>query len=292
MTFLPIFLVLVSAFLHAGWNLLAHTRRDQQTLFLRVSILVGLLGAGPALLAEWRGPAFPPAVWGLLLLTGAFQGLYFFGLTRGYRSGDFTVVYPVARALPVLALALVDVARGHPPSLVGWAGMILVSVGCFVVPLDSLRGFTLSRYWNRTMLWVLLIAAGTVGYSTVDKIALEMLPQGPVFAARYSIWEAATTVPPLWLLLRWSGEPPALERGLAGWKWPAIAAIFIFGGYWLVLWAYQLSPYASYIVAMRQFSIVLGVALGARLFREPAGRLRLSAAMVIAVGIVCIVVGA
>jgi hypothetical protein len=33
---------------------------------------------------------------------------------QGYKSGDFTVVYPVARALPVLVLAFVDWGRGEP----------------------------------------------------------------------------------------------------------------------------------------------------------------------------------
>jgi uncharacterized membrane protein len=52
-----------------------------------------------------------------------------------------------------------------------------------------------------------------------------------------------------------------------------------------VLWAYQLSWQTSYVVALRQFSVVLGVAAGAVIFKEAAQRARLTGAVVIAVGV-------
>ena len=67
-----------------------------------------------------------------------------------------------------------------------------------------------------------------------------------------------------------------------------MGAIGVFGAYWLVLWSYQLSPQASYVVALRQFSIVIGVVIGTFLFREEAPILRISASVMIAIGIACI----
>ena len=29
---------------------------------------------------------------------------------------------------------------------------------------------------------------------------------------------------------------------IASWKWPIAYAIFVFGSYWLMVWAYQMSP--------------------------------------------------
>jgi drug/metabolite transporter (DMT)-like permease len=96
------------------------------------------------------------------------------------------------------------------------------------------------------------------------------------------------TLPFLWLAFKLAmrGGNSVSEDG--GWKWAALAALFIFGAYWLVLWAYQLSPYASYISALRQFSIVIGVVAAAVILHEPARGLRIGAALVIASGIVCI----
>lgn len=292
MTPLPFLLIGISAFVHAGWNLLAHSRRSDATLFLRATIVTGIIGILPALAAEWLGPAFPLQVWGLLALTGIFQALYYLGLTMGYRSGDFTVIYPLARALPVLFLAFIDMARGRMPAPLGWLGMGLVFAGCALVPLESLRVVSFARYRNRAFIWVLVTALGTVGYTTIDKIAAEALPPGPASAARYAIFEAIASIPYLWLALRLAGERIGAAHGIREWRWAAFAGVFITGAYFLVLWAYQLSPFASYISALRQFSIVIGVAAAALLFHEPARGLRIGAALVIAVGIVCITVAA
>ena len=287
MTLLPILLIGFSSIMHAGWNLLAHSQRADGALFLRVTLITGLVGLIPAAVLELQGPAFAMQVWLLLIITGIFQALYYLGLTMGYRSGDFTLVYPLARALPVLFLAVVDLARGRTPTALGWLGMALVSVGCALTPLESLRSVSWAQYRKPVMVWVLVTALGTLGYTTIDKIAAELLPTGPVSAARYGVLESLFTVPYLWLALRLGHQRLSQSNG-NGWKWAAVAAFFIFSAYWLVLWAYQLSPYASYISALRQFSIVIGVVAAAILLHEPARGMRIGAAVVITAGILCI----
>jgi drug/metabolite transporter (DMT)-like permease len=87
------------------------------------------------------------------------------------------------------------------------------------------------------------------------------------------------------------GRPGLGQASLASWRWSAIAAIGVFGAYWLILWSYQLAFHASYVVALRQLSIVIGVALGAWFLREAAPLLRLSAACLIVAGVAGIVLG-
>lgn len=287
MTLLPILLIGLSSIMHAGWNLLAHSQRADGALFLRVTLITGLVGLIPAVVMELQGPAFAMQVWLLLAITGIFQALYYLGLTMGYRSGDFTLVYPLARALPVLFLAVVDLARGRMPTALGWLGMALVMAGCALAPLESLRGVSWAQYRKPVMVWVLVTALGTLGYTTIDKIAAELLPAGPVSAARYGVLESLFTAPYLWLALRLGHQRLSQSDG-KGWKWAAVAAFFIFTAYWLILWAYQLSPYASYISALRQFSIVIGVVTAAIILHEPARGMRIGAAVVITAGILCI----
>jgi uncharacterized membrane protein len=55
-----------------------------------------------------------------------------------------------------------------------------------------------------------------------------------------------------------------------------------------MLWAYQLSAIASYLVGLRQVSIVIGVVLAIWIFHEPALKLRISAACLITAGVICI----
>lgn len=256
---------------------------------LRILLVITAVGLGPVLVVEFLGSRFPVEVWGYLILTSVFQACYYLGLNKGYQSGDFTVVYPVARALPVLLVAVADVALGNAPSSVAWLGMILVSLGCIAMPLESMRDFAVACYYNRTTIWILVTALSTIGYTLVDNAAAELLEPGPWAAARYGIFEFAATALFFWLILKGLHQPTGDSRGWQGWKWPIVGALAVFGAYWLVLWSYQLVVQASYVVALRQFSIVVGVAIGTFLFREPARALRISASLMIALGVACIV---
>lgn len=289
MALLTLALVFLSAIIHASWNLVVRSRGANQML-LRVPLLIALFGLGPALWMEWRGAHFSLFVWGMLILTSIFQGFYYLGLVRGYEQGDFTLVYPIVRALPVLFIAIFDAIRGNQPTLLAWLGMTLVSLGCLVIPHTSLRKLHWGVYRNRTMVWVLLAAFGTVGYSAIDKLAAEAMTPGAVTAAHYYIYESALTFLMLWMMLRWQGRPTGLAQLRTDWRWSSLAAFGVFTSYWLILWAYQITAQASYIVAMRQISIVIGAIVGTLLFQEPARHLRISAAAMITFGVILIAV--
>ncbi len=277
-------IVFVSAVLHASWNLAAHSHRSNRAFFLQLSMAGAAIGALPALVLTLTRPPVPPEVWGLLAVTGGCQALYYFGLTMGYRHGEFSVVYPVARALPVLILALIDLARGRAPTPAGWLGLLIVFAGCMLAPQVSLRGFSLRRYWNRATVWIAVTALGMVGYTTLDKLAAERMPAGPLSALHYGALEYIVVLPYLWAMLRVS-ERGAGAIQLDRWKWPALAAAFMVTAYWLVLWAYQLAPQSSYVVALRQMSLVIGTVAAVALFREPGAKLRIAAAALITAGV-------
>ena len=287
MPLLPLIIVLISTFMHAGWNLLAREQRGRD-IFLPLLLFISGLGLVPALLTEWLTAPILPTVWFYLLVTGVFQAIYYLGLLQGYKNGDFTVVYPVARALPVLILALVDWGRGQPPSLWGWFGMVLISVGCVLIPLQSWRDFAWARYGNVIMAWVLLAASGTVGYTLVDRAAAELMREGWDTAVRYATFEFISTFLLYWLMLRLLRYPTWQIPERTVWGRAVLAGLFMFGAYALVLWAYQLVTHVSYVVALRQFSIVLGVIAGAILFHEPAPRWRISMASLIVAGVILI----
>ena len=287
---LVILLVLLSTILHASWNLILGSRRDTFTM-LRTGLVIALVGGGPVLFLEVWQPAFSWTVWGLLIITGLFQTAYALGLTKGYQSGRFTVVYPIARALPILVVACVDVIQGHWPTGLAWAGMVLVLAGCLLVPLESPRSLRLSTYWNPAMFWVGVTAAGTIGYTVADDLAAQNMAAGADIAARYGVVELALAALFFGLVLKAMGLPTGDALGWSSWRWAVLGAVGIFGAYWLILWSYQLTTQTSYVVALRQFSIVLGVAIGVFLFKEPAPKVRVGAALMIAAGIAGISIG-
>lgn len=74
------------------------------------------------------------------------------------------------------------------------------------------------------------------------------------------------------------------------WDKPALAALLNFGAYWLVLWAYQLSRRAGYVVAFRQFGIIIAVLVAFAVFREQGKSVRLTGTLLITAGLALIAI--
>ena len=273
--------------MHAGWNLLARFNHSERAFYFKMLLITLIVGLIPAVWSEIKTQSMTTTAWWCVLGSGIFAAFYLFFLARAYESSDFTVVYPVARALPVIFIAFIDVARGRPLTLFGWLGILLVASGCILVPQQSFHDIRIRNYFTKATLWMLLAALGTVGYTFLDKIAAEVVKQGPATAARYGYFYFAISFFPYILFLKFLPAEKA-RQDPKDWKLAVPAAIFGFGAYWLILWAYQLSPYASYIVAFRQFSIVIGAVLAFIIFKEKGIAVRMSGAMLIVAGLVLI----
>jgi len=287
MTFLAMVLVFLSTFMHAGWNLLARKYRSEEVFFGKMLALTALIGLVPTIWSEIAAQSITPKAWLCVLGSGFFCGLYFRFLARSYGSADFTTVYPLARALPVLLVGAGDVLRGMPPTFAGWIGLLLIFAGCILSPAYSFKVPSVRLYFTKANLMILATALSTVGYTLLDKMASEVIIQGPATAARYGyifLAIAFVTYSVSFRIYNIKGEGKALI------SWPVLllAACFNFGAYWLVLWAYQLSQHASYVLSFRQFSIVIGVIIAFAVYKESFRLVRLTAVSLITAGLLLI----
>lgn len=275
--------------MHAGWNLLARYARSEGEFYKKMLIITLITGFLPAVISEFRTGSMTQLAWICVIGSGTSAAFYLFGLAKAFSQSDFTIVYPVARALPVLFIAFIDVLRGRYLSIFGWIGICLVVIGTILVPQHKFGDFRAKNYFNIALFWMIVAALGTVGYTTLDKIAAEVVQTGPDTAARYGYFYFAISFFPYLLLMR-TIDFPAENKRQTGWLLPVMGAILGFSAYWLILWAYQLSPYASYIVAFRQFSIVIGAILAFLIYKEKGFAVRISGAMMISAGLVLIAV--
>ncbi|HEY3998564.1 MAG TPA: hypothetical protein VGO93_06845 [Candidatus Xenobia bacterium] len=259
-------LLLASALLHAVWNLMAKTERIAPVFFLQVALVIAVLGAGPAAWGVVHG-ALPGQAATWMVAAAMLKALYLLALTLAYREGDFSVVYPVAKGLTVLLLAFVDVWRGRIPY---GPGIALVVAGCMAVS---------GRAPQR---WLTLTALAGAAYLACDKVAAEHLALGPGATATYGVCQFAVLAVCYRLLVR-QPVPPFSDRT---WKTAGGAALLVFTSHWLAVWASQLTPYASYVAAVRHVSIVIGVALSAVVLREAAPVRRLAASAAILMGVI------
>lgn len=274
-------LVLISVCLHAGWNLLGK-RRAPSLAFFTLAIAGGGLALLPLL---WLGPLpwyLPTAFWPLLLASGLCQMLYMGGLAWAYARGEVSVLYPLARALPVVLVPLVTVGLLGSRELTtpDWLGIALILAGALCLPLTNWRAFTLRTYLTPALGFALLAAVGTVGYSVLDKQALDiMTASGHTHLSAglgYMVLQALATL--VWALPMILALPAERRLLPSLWKTQRPAALLtglmITATYGLVLVAMALTREVSYIVAIRQLSIPLGVLIGVLWLKEGAPPLK------------------
>lgn len=303
MTPLAAALILTSACLHAGWNLVSK-RRNPSLAYFAVSAVAAAVVAAP-LLVLYRAalPRVPGAVWGLVAATGVAQAVYFAGLAGAYRRGDMSLAYPLARALPVVLVAAVSVllGRGSAIAPAALAGMALITAGCIILPHRSWRGLSRQAYRDAVYLMALLAAVGTTAYTVIDDTALRHLrgaiaPLPPTAATLLFIGLQAVSTA---LLLgaatallpgeraRWQ----ALRRSRAQWSAAALTGVVIMVAYGLVLAAMAYVSDVSYVAAFRQVSIPLGAVLGLTVQGEAAYRPKLAGIAVVTLGLLLVALG-
>jgi len=280
MTLTAAILILVSAAMHAGWNLCTKREHPSAAFFLAANAAAAALLAPVALRFGCAVPLFPIRVWGLIAVTGFSLACYYAALAGAYRNGDMSLAYPLARALPAVIVALITIARGQADQITlrAGAGIVLIVTGALVLPLRRMTELRLANYANSACILALLAALGTVGYSLADDAALRSLRTTPGMPLKttqvtllYTFFEAVAAT--IWLALfvaAGQGERRALRRILRERKAPAaLTGAAIYGTYALILVAMAFVKNVSYVVAFRQLSILFGTVLGVFFLQEP-----------------------
>ncbi len=300
MSTVAIVLVTISAFVHAFWNLLGK-RQNSSVAFFFIASAFGALCFSPILLVYRAAfSAIPAQVWLWVGLTSLFELVYYVGLAGAYRYGDLSVAYPLLRALPVILVAIITAAYslGKTLSGLGVIGILLVAVGCLLLPIRSFRRANPAKPMLACWLMVGLAALGTTGYTLVDNQALVNLQTAPgmglsrVQIAFFYLALSSITITlamGIYTVILPSGRSELARTWQAGRRMSFITGLLILGTYGLVLAAMEYSTNVSYIAAFRQLSIPLGAALGIVVQREPLYPLKAASIAIIVGGLVMIV---
>lgn len=302
MTPFALLLVGLSAFLHAFWNFLSQRRDPSATFFLLASVIASLSYL-PVLFIFREGLSLiPTAVWGWIAVTGAVQAVYYICLAAAYRSGDLSHAYPLARALPVVLVAMVSVllGRGRQIEPLAYLGFATVTAGCLLLPLPTLRGFDLRPYRQTWVVFALLAALCITAYTLIDDQALRSLRSLPGeglstlgWALLYGELETISLTGFLLVfVLAWPRERQVLlHASRPAWARAALMGFIITATYALVLVAMGYVSNVSYVFAFRQLSIPIGAALGMLVRREPAYPPKLVGIGLVVAGLVLVSVG-
>jgi len=287
-TLFALALVLTAAFLHASWNFLAKRVAGQLPFIFVVCLFSTVFWA--------------PFAIGVLLIQQPEMGVqqfagiggsailhlaYFSLLQRGYRIGDFSVVYPLARSTgPALSSVGAIIFFGERPSMLAGAGMVLIIIGMFTLSVrgDQPVSKTLSATW--VVRYGLLTGVFIALYTLWDARSVRLLGVSPI------VLDWGSNLGRVILLSPFAGK--WWDECLVHWREHRVevAAVAILGtfAYILVLAAMKFTP-VSYVAPVRETSILIGTFMGMRFLSEGGGTRRIIAALMMVAGVVALALG-
>src|SRR5258706_3003976 len=131
MTIAALILILAAAVIHATWNLLNKQASGHATFTWLVALLSAIFYAPVTItiIEIWQLKIGFVEV-GMMAGSAVLHTIYFVLLNQGYRIGDLSLVYPVARGTgPLLSTVAAILFLGERPSLIAVVGALLIIGG-------------------------------------------------------------------------------------------------------------------------------------------------------------------
>lgn len=279
-------LVALAAFAHATWNFLAKRAAQNEHLIWFSSVTEALaLAPVAAWILRTAWTRLGVTALACLLATGILHVLYTESLLRGYRTGDLTLVYPLARGSgPLLAFVGAVVLLRERPTTLAIAGALLISLGILLASggLAALKRDT----HHAGLIWGLTTGFIIACYTLVDGYSVKVLLVAPLLVeyAGNLFRTVVLTASACKQRARLKGEYACCWREATG------IALLTPAGYVLVLFAMRLAP-ISRVAPVREMSMMVGMYLGARFLGEGQMARRVTASALIVLGVAALALG-
>jgi uncharacterized membrane protein len=287
---LAIILVLLSALIHVGWNLVTKSSASPLAFSLLKGTILMLLAV--FILPVIPLGSIPMDVWAYVAFSGVIHTVYILSLSTAYETGDMSYVYPIARSAPAFVPIAAFLVLGEMISLRGCLGIAIVVTCVLLIQLRGEASSELKRLLaslkQRDSRWAFTTLASVVAYTLVDKAGMVTFSgvteitlgmHGPIFFMLETVvcyllfWTYIVCWRKLSIGLIWKNEWP---RAVA-------AAIGTMASYSLILHVMQ-TEIVSYIVTLRQSSVLMAIVIGSIALKEPYGRHRFIAAIGMLIG--------
>ena len=279
-------LVLSAAFIHASWNYLLK-RSGGGTAFVWCFATLSALIYAPlaAGIVWWQQPPLGWVPLAIMIASSFIHTVYYMLLDRGYRAGDLSLVYPLARgSAPLITMLGAVVLLQENPSGLAVVGALLIATGAVTLTgnFQSLKKAGSLPAVGFALLTACMIAS----YSVVDKIAVGIYLIPPL------LQDWATNLGRVFIMTPMAMRQRAQIREVWRRSRNDIIGVAVLCplSYILVLTAMVFTP-VSYVAPAREISILVAAILGTQLLAEGDAKRRLFAAAAMVVGIICLAVG-
>lgn len=288
MTAFALPLIILSAIMHASWNLLAKRAKTTGTVLVFLFAVVETVFYFPLVIMAINQLRVGTLSWGavaFMLGSGLLHTLYFWLLSKGYSVGDLSIVYPIARGTgPLLSTIGAIFLFAERPTGIVLTGTVVICLGVIILtgdPRSLMKSVALPG-----IIYGVLTGFVVATYTLWDAYAMNQAAIAPL------MFQGGLSVIRMFILL-----PFMLNRGdevRKAWqidKWHIIGiAILSSLAYLIILFVLGFAP-VSYVAPMRTLSILIGVLMGANLLKEENMQQRVIAAGAIVIGVILLNIG-
>lgn len=250
-------IVLAAALLHATWNALVKGGSDKAAAMAAVVIGQGLFGlVGIALYPLPAQQSLPYLLAGVALHLG-YQEF----LIRAYGIGDLTQVYPIARGVAPLIVAIASVLL-LGAALSAWEvlGVAVIAAGIMSI---SVAARSAGGFDPKMVMLALGTGVFIASYSMVDGIGARIAETSTGYYGWLAIGNAVCFMTYSRLL-----RPGQITAAFRGWRTILIGGGASFIAYALVVYAFTEAPIAL-VTALRETSIIFALLIGVVALKEP-----------------------
>ncbi len=252
-------LVLFAAFTHASWNFFSKKISGNFTLFWFGLAIVNLLLL-PYTVYQLIKSGFAAEAIPFILISVFAHSLYYYTLLYSYKKGDISTAYPIARGIGVAGTAAISIAfLGETVSFTGGSGIAAILAGVLLIGLSRIKG---QQFHKKSYYLAIITGCFIFTYSIADNRGANLYH--PVAYINIIDIICVTFLTPF-------AFPQGFRKSLILLKDNFRDTMIIgFGGvgtYILILFAFTFER-ASYIVALRETSVVIASVMGFVFLRE------------------------
>lgn len=285
MSLLPLTLVILAAFIHATWNLLAKRASAAGPAFVFaynvVACVAYLPWVGWVLVHHAQVWSWPVA--GCLVLSALIHLAYSLCLQRGYQVADLSVVYPIARGTgPLLSSIGAFILLRETPSAQGILGLLAVVTGIgFISTQGDLSAFRKPRGLDGVR-WGTATGSLIAGYTVVDGYGVKLLGIHPVVLDWFTNFIRFCILAPI-VMSNWA-QAKARMKGY----WLLAAGVGLLSplSYILVLSAIEMGAPLSLVAPAREMSMMVGAMFGMLILGERVTAWRIVGCLILILGVV------
>ena len=267
------FLILFSAILHAGWNLIIKSFNNSLSamgfkMILHSIIFIPIVFFVP----------YPTGItWLFIIASVLIHNFYFIILGISYNKGDLSYIYPIARGSSPVFITILSLLLLHDQvSLAGWIGIIIASFGLIFLTFNDIK----NRINLDVIKLALLVSLTICLYTLCDAAGVRSSSNNFSYIAWLFVLDG-------WLIFSYAyykNKNIFLHINLRGFGLIVLASIMSFSGYGIIIWSMNYIE-IGYVSSIREASVIIATLFGFIFLKEKFSLQRILASVLFFLGI-------